>query len=60
MGNLISLIAARLREPSTWVGIGSLVTAIGFAVKPELWQAISAVGMGFGGLMAVLLGENKA
>lgn len=60
MSNLFALIATRLREPSTWIGIGSLVTAVGFAVKPELWQAISAVGMGLGGLMAVLLGENKA
>lgn len=60
MSNLFTLIATRLREPSTWIGLGSLVTAVGFAVKPELWQAISAVGMGLGGLMAVLLGENKA
>lgn len=60
MTNLFTLIATRLREPSTWIGLGSLGTAVGFAVKPELWQAISVVGMGLGGLMAVLLGENKA
>jgi hypothetical protein len=59
MSGIFNLIASRLREPSTWVGIGSLVTAVGFAVKPELWQSISAVGMGLGGLMAVLLGETK-
>ena len=60
MRNLFTLIASRLREPSTWAGIGTLVTAVGFYVKPELWQAIAAVGMGLGGLMAVLIGENKA
>lgn len=60
MTNLISFFATRLREPSTWIGLGSMVTAIGFAVKPELWQAISAIGIGIGGLLAVLLPENKA
>jgi hypothetical protein len=58
MNKFLSLIAARLREPSTWVGVGSLVTAVGFSVAPELWKEISAVGMGVGGLLAVLMSEK--
>jgi hypothetical protein len=60
MGSIISMLIARLKEPSTWIGLGSLVTGIGFAVKPELWQAISAVGMGIGGLLAVVIPEQKS
>lgn len=60
MSALLSALVDRLKEPSTWVGLGSLVTAIGFAIKPELWQQISAVGMGIGGLLAVILTEKKA
>lgn len=59
MDNFLSLAVARLKEPSTWVGLGSLVTAVGFAVSPDLWQAISAVGMGVGGLVAVILKEKS-
>ena len=56
---LFDFIADRLKEPSTWMGLGSLVTAIGWQFSPELWQAIAAVGMGIGGLVAVLLAEKR-
>jgi hypothetical protein len=52
-------ISQRIKEPSTWVGLGSLVTAVGWQFSPELWQAIAAVGMGVGGLLAVLVKEKK-
>ena len=58
MSGLISIIVAKLREPSTWVGLGSLVTAIGWNIKPELWAQISGIAMGIGGLLAVILSEK--
>jgi len=60
MGALITALTDRLKEPSTWVGLGSLVTAVGWKIAPDLWQAISVVGMGLGGLMAIILTEKKA
>lgn len=58
MSNAFAWIIARLKEPSTWAGIGSIVTAAGFAIRPDLWQEIASVGMGIGGLLAVILNEK--
>jgi hypothetical protein len=49
----------RAAEPSTWIGFGSMFTAIGWAVSPEAWQAISFIGMGVGGFAAILLKERS-
>lgn len=53
-------VIARLREPSTWVGLGSFLTGVGFAIAPELWQQITAVGLGVGGLISVLMSEKAS
>lgn len=60
MGGIIDVIVSKMKEPSTWVGLGSLVTAIGWNIKPELWASISGVAMGIGGLLAVILSEKKS
>lgn len=60
MNALLSVVLSKLREPSTWVGLGSLVTAIGWNIKPELWAQISGVAMGLGGLLAVILSEKSS
>ena len=60
MSNILSMLVSRLKEPSTWAGIGTLITGVGIALKPELWQAITAIGLGVGGLLAVLLPEQKS
>lgn len=57
--NFVTAILPKLREPSTWVGIGSFLTAIGFAVRPDLWQEISTVCMGIGGILGIVLNEKK-
>lgn len=48
-------ILNRLKEKSTWLGIGSVLTSMGFVLKPEQWQAVMAFGMGVPGLIAVFL-----
>lgn len=53
-------VIARLREPSTWVGLGSLLTGLGVAIAPEYWEAITSVGLSVGGLIAVIVKEKSA
>lgn len=60
MSNILSMLITRLKEPSTWAGIGTLITGVGIAIAPELWQAITAIGLGVGGLLAVLIPEQKS
>lgn len=56
--NFIDIVTSRLKEPSTWLGLGTLVTAVGWNISPELWQSIATVGMGLGGLLAVVMAEK--
>lgn len=51
----LEYIVNRLQEKSTWVALGSLLTGIGVAVKPDQWQAIMLIGMGVGGFIGTLL-----
>lgn len=57
--SLLSWLSARLSEPSTWVSLGTMITAIGFNIAPEYWTQIAAVGMGLGGLAGLILKEKK-
>lgn len=59
MDAILDYLAARMKEPSTWVSLGSLATAVGFAVSPENWQLIAAIGMGLGGFLGTILTERK-
>lgn len=59
MDSTWNYLVGRMQEPSTWVSLGSLFTAVGFAVAPEYWQAISTIGMGLGGLIGTILSERK-
>lgn len=45
----------RLKEKSTWVAVGSFLTGLGVAVKPEHWQIIMTIGMGLPGLVTMFL-----
>jgi hypothetical protein len=57
--SLLSWIAQRASEPSTWVSLGSLITGVGFTIAPQYWSQIAAIGMGIGGLLGVILKERK-
>jgi len=59
MDSTIDYIVARVQEPSTWVSLGTLATGLGFAVAPEYWQSIAAIGMGVGGLLGTIMRERK-
>lgn len=51
-------IIERLREPTTYAGIFSALTAFGVSVAPELSDAIMAAGIGAAGLALVILKEK--
>jgi hypothetical protein len=49
----------RFKEPSSWAGIGVLLSTIGVNVPSGLVQAISLLGAGACVLLSVLLKEGK-
>jgi hypothetical protein len=59
MDALWEYLAGRMQEPSTWVSLGTLFTAAGWAIAPEHWQLIAAIGMGIGGILGTVLRERK-
>lgn len=52
-------IIARLREQSTWVGIGALLAGVGVSINPDLWREISALGVAVAGFGAAVLSDRK-
>ena len=59
MSSILDFVIGKAKEPSTWVGLGSLLTGLGFAIRPDLWQQVSSIAMSIGGLLAILLSEKK-
>ncbi len=50
-------ILARLKEPSTWAGLGVMLGGMGIKVQPGLWQSIAVAGAAIAGLIATVLAE---
>lgn len=59
MKPMIDFIVSRLKERSTWLGLVSLVTALGLVLTPAQSEAIIAAGMGLAGLIGTLTGDVK-
>lgn len=55
----ISWLGARLREPSTYAGLGILLAAFHLANSSDWVSAIASIGAGVGGIIAILLPETK-
>lgn len=51
MKNLTDYLISRARERSTWLGLISLVTALGLVLSPEQQDAVIAAGMAAAGLI---------
>lgn len=49
----------RLREPSTWAGLGILLSLFGINMAPEDAQLFVNGGVGLGGLLAVFMREKN-
>lgn len=52
-------ILDQLRQPSTWRGLVLLASAFGFAIKPDVGEAIIAVGLAVSGLIGILAGPDQ-
>lgn len=50
---------ARLREPSTWAGLGILLSLFGINMAPEDAQLFVNGGVGLAGLLAVFMREKN-
>ncbi len=51
----MKFVLARLSEATTWRGIFLLLTAAGVYTRPELQNAITAVGLSLTGLIGVVI-----
>src|SRR5687768_5990326 len=54
---LVAFAIQLARTPSTWVRLGLIFTGAGFAIAPERWQLVAAIGMGCGSVLAFILDE---
>lgn len=48
-----------LKQPTTWVGLFSILGAFGVSVAPELASEITTAGVALVGVAAVLFNEDK-
>jgi hypothetical protein len=48
-----------LKQPTTWAGITTILTAFGVTISPELTAEIASAGAAVAGLLLVLFNENK-
>lgn len=51
MNKIISYVVERAKERSTWLGLISLVTALGLALNAAQQDAVIAAGMAAAGLV---------
>lgn len=52
-------VVGRGRERSTWLGVISVLSALGVALNPDAIEAIVSVGMSVAGAIAILTGDDK-
>lgn len=55
---MLDWIAERARERSTWLGITSLLTALGVGLSPELTEAIVTAGVAVGGIIVAVTSDE--
>jgi hypothetical protein len=56
--NLLWFIVARLKEPSSYAGLGALLAAAGIHVDNSILDAVIQVMVSVAGLIAVLVPER--
>ena len=55
--SLVAHLAARLKEPSSWAGLGAVFMLVGVHLDPGLLQSIVYVGTGIAGVVAFFVPE---
>jgi len=59
MKRLLDFLLARARERSTWLGLISLITALGVTLTEMQSEAIIAAGMSLAGIVAVFTTDKN-
>jgi hypothetical protein len=57
---MLQFILDRAKEPSTYAGLATLLTAAGVHYTTDVFNAAVALAVAVAGLVAVLLPEQKA
>ncbi|CAN7305848.1 hypothetical protein [Acidovorax delafieldii] len=55
----MNYIINRLKEPSTWSGLGMLAVSLGLGIPPGAVEAVTQVGVGLAGLVSIFLREKS-
>ncbi|MGE0718410.1 MAG: hypothetical protein AB7P02_23385 [Alphaproteobacteria bacterium] len=58
MDKVLDFLKARLKERSTWIGLTTLLTAVGVSLSPEAVEAIAAAGVAVAGAVFVLFPDK--
>lgn len=56
---VLNFIIARLKEPSTWAGIATVLTGFGIQIAPEYWSQIVTFGLTIAGGIAMGASEGE-
>jgi uncharacterized membrane protein len=56
---IVEAILKRLKEKSTWAGVGTILALVGLKLEPEQFTAISTAVIGVIGLYEVFRKEKK-
>ena len=56
----VGYIGARLREPSTYQGLGALAALCGLTIGGDLAHALAALGFAVGNVIGIALPEGGA
>lgn len=59
MKKILLFILDRAKERSTWLGVISLLTALGILLSQEQTDAVVAAGMSLAGLVAALSKDDE-
>lgn len=52
---VLSYLLDRIKERGTWLSLGTALTGMGVAIKPDQWQLIMAIGMGLPGIITAFI-----
>lgn len=56
---MLDFVIDRLKERSTWLGITTLLTAVGIGLSPEAIEAIATAGAAVGAAILILTKDKK-
>ena len=56
---VLSWLLARLKEPTTYLGLTAILSSMGVVIDPELAQNIQTAGLGVAGIILFVMREKK-